>query len=229
MTRVFVAGATGYTGREVVRLACERGLEVYAHVRPDSESLTVWRQRFEAQGARVCTTGWDERKMTETLDEVRPDQLFALLGTTRARGKQSGDSYDSVDYGLTMLLARAARASTANPRFVYLSAAGVGPHARGGYYRARFRAESELRELGIAFTIARPSFITGPDRDDGRLGERVGAALSDAALSVAGVLGARRLRDRYQSTTNTELAAGLLRIAGDPKAIDAVVESEALR
>ena len=39
----FVAGATGFTGREVVRLLVERGVPAVAHVRPDSPRLEEWK------------------------------------------------------------------------------------------------------------------------------------------------------------------------------------------
>ena len=49
----FVAGATGYTGVQVVRqlAALERTppLRVVAHVRPDSTRLAEWRTRFEGE------------------------------------------------------------------------------------------------------------------------------------------------------------------------------------
>ena len=43
MEIAFVAGATGYTGREVVRLLAERGVRTLAHVRPDSSSSAAGR------------------------------------------------------------------------------------------------------------------------------------------------------------------------------------------
>jgi thioester reductase-like protein len=36
--KVFVAGATGLTGRFVVEALRESGVDVWAHVRPDSEA-----------------------------------------------------------------------------------------------------------------------------------------------------------------------------------------------
>jgi uncharacterized protein YbjT (DUF2867 family) len=82
----FVAGATGYVGREVVRvLAQERSIPTAAHVRRDSPRLAEWRDRVAAAGASIDTTEWAEPAMTETLVRLRPTLVFALLGTTRAR------------------------------------------------------------------------------------------------------------------------------------------------
>lgn len=230
--RAFVAGATGYTGREVVRALVEQGAHTVAHVRPDSSQLEAWRDRFAALSVEVDTTAWDPEPMAATLRRLAPTHVFSLLGTTRARAKAEGmaarAAYERIDYGLTALLIDAAAEAGSKPRFVYLSAVGVGPRSRNPYVRARWRAEEHLRASGLPWTIARPSFITGSDRDDARPLERIGAAMGDGMLAIAGALGATRLRDRYHSTRNTELARVLVRVALDPSFVDAVVHGEDL-
>jgi nucleoside-diphosphate-sugar epimerase len=234
VTAAFVAGATGFTGREAVRALRDRGLRVVAHVRPDSPRLAEWRARFEALGAEVDATAWHAGALGETLRRIEATHVFALLGTTKARAREAAargaaESYDSVDYGLTRLLLDAAVASGLLPRFVYLSATGVSPHTRNAYLAVRARVEAELRGSGLPFTIARPSFITGPDRDAPRPLERLAATSADAALGLAARLGGRRLADRYRSTTNAALATALVRLALDPAAENRVFESEDLR
>ncbi|MCC6903199.1 MAG: NAD(P)H-binding protein [Polyangiaceae bacterium] len=225
----FVAGATGFTGRELVRVLAESGRRVVAHVRPDSSRLGEWRQRFEAVGALVDASPWNEAQMTETLRTLAPAVVYALLGTTRARGRATGDDYESVDYGLTALLLRAAVASGVRPRFVYLSSVGASPKTTNAYLRVRGRLEREIRESGLPFTVARPSFITGPGRDDSRPGERVGASVADAGLAVLGALGARRVASRYRSTSNVTLARALGRVGFDPGFEGRVAEGDDLR
>lgn len=228
----FVAGATGYTGREVVRELCERGLDTVAHVRPDSPRLAEWRQRFETLGARVDSTPWDATGLAETFERLRPSLVFALLGTTRARGRQAAsrgaeESYETVDYGLTAMLLQAAGAVEPPPRFVYLSAVGVSPGTRNPYMRVRARLEAELRDSGVPHTIVRPSFITGADRE-GRAGEKAAAAVTDALVGVVGALGARKTRARYRSMTGAELAQAMVRAALDPACENRTLEGDAL-
>lgn len=227
----FVVGATGYTGRELVRVLAESGKRVVAHVRPDSPRHDEWRTRFEAVGASVDATAWEDAAMLEAMRRHAPAVVFALLGTTRARGRASGgrDDYESVDYGLTALMLRAAVASGVRPRFVYLSSAGVTPNTRNAYLSVRARLEREIRDSGLPFTLARPSFITGPDRDDGRLGERIGSGVADAALGVLGALGARKVAALYRSTTNVALASALARIGFDPGFENRVVQGVELK
>ncbi len=233
----FVAGATGFTGREVVRALASAGLEVTAHVRPDSDRLDEWRERFEKMGARVDTTAWNRDALAATMEKLRPDVVFALLGTVRARAKKArragrdpaAESYEAVDYGLTVTLLDALGQAGVRARFVYLSAAGVKPSAVSPYYKARARAEAAIRESGLPYTIARPSFITGPGRDDKRTGERIGARIADGFLALGGLFGAHDFRARYSSTTNVVLAKSLVEIGLDPARENKAAESEDLR
>lgn len=230
MESAFVAGATGYTGKAVVRALCEQGVACVAHVRPDAARLAEQRESLEAAGATVDTTPWEPGAMAATLARLAPTLVFALLGTTRARMKRQGaeaNSYERVDYGLTVLLLDAAVAAGSAPRFVYLSAAGV---TEGGnaYYQARWRAEQRIAEGPLPWLVVRPSFITGPDREERRPAERIGASVTDAVLAAAGLFGARRLRDRYTSITAGELGAAIVRLARQGGA-SRIVHTEELR
>ena len=233
MSTAFVAGATGYTGRALVPVLVERGLRTVAHVRPDSSGLPRWRARFVDAGAEVDITAWDPGAMATTMARLRPTHVFALLGTTRRRAHREGmtgtEAYDRVDYGLTAMLVEALGAADLRPRFVYLSAAGVRKGSSTAYIAVRWRMEETLRGGHVPYTIARPSFITGPGRDEPRVAERLGAAVLDGVLGVVGALGGQRARERYRSTTNSALARALCRIALDPAAENTVVESEELR
>lgn len=232
MQIAFVAGATGYTGREVVRVLVGRGVRTVAHVRPDSARVEEWRQRFETGGAAVDSTPWGDAEMVHTLSTLQPTHVFSLLGTTRARRRESAtreaESYEAIDFGLTAMLIRAAVASGSRPRFVYLSSLGVREHASNPYLLARWRAESLLRSSGLPYTIARPSIITGPGRDESRPLERVGAAVLNAAAAIARLAGARRFAGSVRSLTGAELADGLVRHAFDVSTENATVRSDEL-
>jgi nucleoside-diphosphate-sugar epimerase len=235
MKTAFVAGATGFTGREVVRLLVGRGIRTVAHLRPDTADISGWRTRLSSMGAEVDETPWEGAAMSATLTRLNPDAVFSLLGTTRARAKAekartgSDVNYDRVDYGLTVLLFHAAEKAASGPVFLMLSAAGTGPNPSSAYFRAKWKAEEEVRAGVLRWIIARPSFITGEGRDEKRPLETAGLKLADGALALAGVLGAKALRARYRSTTNGELAAALVKLAADPAAANRIFESEELR
>ena len=280
----FGVGATGYTGKAVVKALRARGIDTYAHVRPDSKALPEHRSHFEAQGAHVDSTPFTEAALLETFSRLKPSVIFALLGTTRSRRATDNDGgdYRAVDYGLTATVLKAAvraggqggcsgdpdRArgvdggrgakarqdpevsqAFATPRsadrreagdgsgyqdsllsrFVYLSAAGVGPNSRVEYVRVRWQLETELRASGLPFTIARPAIITGPDRPEVRPTERLAAGIGDAALGLIGKFGGRDFAERYQSMSGEVLAAGLVRLAYDPEGAGRVVSGPDLR
>lgn len=219
-SRVFVAGATGYTGRAVVASLVAHGAEAVAHVRPDSPALATWRDRFGTMGAEVDTTPWAESELLVTMARLRPTHIFALLGTTKKRARQATAAgsrtradYEAIDYGLTAMLLRAAVDSGLSPHFTYLSAIGANASTGNEYLRVRGRIEAELALSGLPYLIAQPSFITGDDRDEPRPAERWGARAVDGVLNAMAPLGARGLRDRYASMTGTELADSLVRLA----------------
>lgn len=226
----FIAGATGFTGREVVRLLCEMGVETVAHIRPDSSRFDQWMDQFQSQGAVVDNTPWALDAIANTLRQRAPDDVFFLIGTTRARDRQSEDdnSYRAVDYGLFRLLLDACIQGEISPTILYLSAMGTGPNPRTAYYRARWDCEKDLRACGLSYRIARPGIITGPGREDPRPMERLGGALADGLAASLRLVGARRLADRYGSITNTELARALVQLALDDNS-PPVVESEELQ
>ncbi len=231
----WIAGATGYTGREVVRHACLSGQAVHAHIRPDSPSLARHRDRFAQQGATVEVVPWEPAALRTRLAELRPSEVYALLGTTQARARAAAKAgaapadYGAVDRDLTLMLLRACVDAGLRPRFVYLSSLGASASASSAYMRARGDVEEALRACGLPYTIVRPSFISGPDRDERRIGERVGATLTDALLGALGALGGKRTRDRYRSIDGETLGRALVRLASDPAAEDQVIEADALR
>ena len=232
---LFVAGATGYTGRHLVRLAAAKStFRVHAHVRPDSPRLNQWRDRFGMRGVRVDITAWEQEAMNERIAELAPDVVYALLGTTkkrakaaRARGEEA--DYEAVDYGLSAMLMRACQAAGHQPRFVYLSSMGVKDGVRNAYLAVRARMESELRDSGLPYVIARPSFISGGDREESRPGERIASTVGDGLLKTAGVLGMGKLRDRYASLDGEGLARALLRLGTRPDQQDEIIEADGLR
>lgn len=228
----FVAGATGYTGSAVVPALVGAGVQVVAHVRPESPRATAYRQRFEAAGAVVDLTPWEE--IETALAKHGPTMVFALLGTTRARGKAAAaagrvEDYETVDYGLTVKLLRAAATLRPAPLFVYLSSLGADRPTSNAYLAARHRVETELRASGVPYLIVRPSLITGDNREEDRLGERLAAPILGGALAVAKMFGAKGTYEKYRAMTNGELAHHMVAQALRPYDGPRELEPEALR
>lgn len=212
----FVVGATGYVGRQVVRMLCEQGVRTIAHIRPTSSQLGEWQQRFVEHGAEIEIAPWNEDAIRAALARHAPTLVFALLGTTRTQARAEGlqgNIYEAVDYRLSKMLLDASVLLPSKPRFIYLSAIGASEEARSAYMRVRGRIERELGASGLSYLSAQPALIVGHDRDQDRRMERWGAAIGDGALSLAARLGGRRLQERYQSTSATQLAEALVRLS----------------
>lgn len=230
--RAFVAGATGLTGHEVVRRLAETGHEVVAHARAESRALDSLRQDCASWGVVVDTTDWEPEALKARLEQLAPQLVFGLIGTTRARAKAEGivarSIYDQIDYGLTAMLIDAASALDQPPRFVYLSSVGTRPGVKNPYLAARDRTESHLRASGLPYTIARPSMIIGP-RADRRPLERTAAVVADTVLAAGGLFGAKRFRDRFRSISGHDLAHALVAAAIDPDYENATLEGAHLQ
>jgi len=225
----FVLGATGFVGREVVRQLCVRGSKPIAHVRPDSSKIADWRASFGELGATVDASPWNANALAAALREYHATELYILIGTTRGKAKADhveGDIYQQIDRGLTELAVDAAK-QVGGIRLVYLSSVGADSTARSAYLKARGQAEDAVRSSGLPWVIARPSFIVG-DRDESRIGEKVGAGIGDGMLAIAGLLGGKSLRAKYKSTSPDVLASALIRIAESPTH-DLVVDGDDLR
>lgn len=231
----FVLGATGYVGRHVVRcLAADghTGARTLAHVRPGSGRADALVPEFESlPRVEVSRAPLEEAPLADALRAFGATHVFLCHGTTSGRAKDEGieDPYVQVDLGLTTLALDAAAGLEPPPRIVHLSSVGADSRSRSAYLRARGRAEDAIRASGLPFTICRAPLITGPDRDEGRPAERVGAVLLDPALRLLGAVGFGRLRDRYSSMEGSEAAEGLVRTGFHYMTIGRVVQSDELR
>jgi uncharacterized protein YbjT (DUF2867 family) len=172
-------------------------------------------------GATVDTSPWEEHALTVTLRTIQPTAVLALLGTTRARAKEKtesavADTYEDVDYGLTAMLLRAAQASGASPRFVYLSSLGADAPRGNAYLAVRCRMERELAGAGLPYAVARPAIVSGSDRPEPRRAERAAAVTVDWLLKGAASVGFRGVQDKYASLDGRQLGRALAVIAAAP-------------
>lgn len=244
-----VFGATGYTGSAVVKRwaavngaavnstsgntasvnnatsGSATGSAVIAHVRPNTKNLAERIAKFEQWGARVEQVPWEDDAIRELVARSAPSVVFSLLGTTRARAKSEltgadqSDPYAAIDERLTLQVLRAVVAAAPGALFIYLSALGVSEGTENRYLLARYHVERALAASGLRYIVARPAFVTGSDRAEFRIGERVIAVAADGildALALTGVGGLKGLRNKFSSLTGGELARALVSLAQSP-------------
>ena len=102
-TKLFVAGATGVVGTELVRQAAAREIDVVAHLRPATA------QRGHAVQQLATSTSVCDLSDTEAVKQAMADctAVLQLIGTMRKRF-HTGDTYETSDIGTTRQLVDAA-------------------------------------------------------------------------------------------------------------------------
>lgn len=211
-----IFGATGYTGGALLDRCIAGDISVCAHVRPSSSSLDVVKAKVESalhSSCHVCP--FEASAITELVKSQQPTHIALCLGTTRARSKtakEKGDrfGYTQVDRNLSLMVIEAAQALELDTKIVYISSMGADKPRGNAYLQARYDVEQYLMGSGLAYTIVRPAFISGADRNEWRMGERFGAIVGDALLGFGALLGQKKMQESYASMSASELAAGLL-------------------
>ncbi len=155
---ILVAGGTGFVGAAVTRELARRGHGVAVMSRNPASAAN----RFPGMDVTF-------RKGDVTI----PGSLAAALeGVEAVVGCQQFPNspienpgkeftFEIVDARGTENLVAAAREAGVG-RFVYLSGAGAAPEGRH-WFRAKWRAETAVRNSGITYTILRPSWVYGPE------------------------------------------------------------------
>lgn len=149
---LFVAGATGATGRTLMRQALARGVSVLPHVRPRStgtDPASTWPKKAVLELADAPALAEAMRGSTTVLQ---------LIGTMRKRFA-AGDTYETSDIGTTRQLVDAAKAAGVD-HFVLLTSVGAGTPV-GAYLKAKAEAERIVRDSGLAYTMVRPPALEG--------------------------------------------------------------------
>jgi uncharacterized protein YbjT (DUF2867 family) len=157
---VAVAGGSGFIGRAIVsRLLRDGSLRVRVLTRDPERA----RKRFPISGQIEFAAA----------DISHPAQLSAALSSVDTlvnavqfdgypvEKPQRGLTFERIDYGGTVALLDAAKASGIR-RLIYISGAAADENSRNAAFRAKGRAESAIRASGLAFTILRPSLVYGP-------------------------------------------------------------------
>ncbi len=157
MRRVAVIGASGFIGRHVVRHAVTAGWPVVGLTRSDAKTEQVRRD-----GATpIVFTARDTGALARALEGCDAIVHLAQIGAERG-----GDTYQTVNIGLTeQLQQQARRAGVA--RIVYFSGLGVARYgmnrrSTNPYFLSKLAAETILMRSGIECVVFRPSFVIGP-------------------------------------------------------------------
>lgn len=154
---VLIAGGHGTIALELTDLLHERGDQVRSLIRNIDHANDV----KNAGGAPVVLDL--EATTDEELDLVLTD-IDAIVFAAGAGPGSSAERKDTVDHmGATLLVEAAKRIGV--KRYVIVSSTGADPDHQGdevfdAYLRAKGRADRDLAESGLDYTIVRPVHLT---------------------------------------------------------------------
>ncbi len=151
--KIFVSGATGFVGHEIVRQLLEADHVVKCLVRPGSEKKIT-----PAEGLEICPGDATDPPSLEGLLHGC-DGVIHLIGIIREfPGK--GITFEKLNFEAAVHMVQAAETQGVK-RFFHMSANGCAENSTSGYYRTKYRAEKSVSESTLKWTIFRPSIIFG--------------------------------------------------------------------
>ena len=157
--RIFLTGATGYVGRQIIRDLVDAGHQVSALVRKGSEDKLP-----PGVAEKVAIIPGNILHPDSYLAEVRSSEVCINLPGLLREFPKRGITFEGVHYQGTKLLVDAA-AKAGHLRFIQMSALGVREGAAPKYQETKFRAEEYLKSSTLRWTIFRPSLMFGNEKE----------------------------------------------------------------
>jgi len=168
--RVFITGGTGFVGRNIFHALRGKGLKITAFVRSGSEEKLPF-----LEGVKVAYG--DVTNPESLADAIKgADAVIHLVGIIREFPSEN-ITFEKLHYEATRNVVKAS-VDAGVTRFIFMSANGAAQDGVSSYQTTKWRAEEEVRNSGMEWTIFRPSVIFG---DPG--------GLMEFTSEMAGVIG----------------------------------------
>lgn len=208
---VFVAGATGYMGRQLIPRLLARGHRVRALARRGSEARVP-------RGCEIIVGDpFDRRTFAGGIPPC--DTFVQLVGVPHPSPSKATEFLEIDLRSATESVAAARDAGIAH--FVYVSVAQPAPVMQA-YQHARRQAEQTLAASGLTRTVLRPWYVLGP-------GHRWPYLLLPAYWMLERLPSTREGALRLGLVTLSQMIEALVRAIENPPAIERIVEVPEIR
>jgi NADH dehydrogenase len=151
MMKVFLTGATGFVGRNMLKRLLADGHSVRALVRNPQKDKALAQEKVELVAGDVAEGAGLDQGMQGC------DAVIHLVGIIVEKGK---NTFERVHHIGTRNVVEAARRMGVK-RFVQMSALGARADGPAEYQVTKWKGEEEVRRGGIPYCILRPSLIFG--------------------------------------------------------------------
>ncbi len=206
---ILVAGGTGFVGGGIVRELASRGKPVAVLTRNAAKAAT----RFPH--IQVEYREGDVRDPASLAAAVQGAEVVigcVQFPNSPMENRRRGYTFEETDAAGTERLVEAAKTAGVQ-RYLYVSGAGASPDSKYHWFRAKWRAETAVRDSGITYVIFRPSWVYGPE--DRSLNRFLTMSRFLPFVPIIGVGGRQRLQPVFIDDLGWAVAE-----AGDNRAAD---------
>ncbi len=203
--KIFVTGATGFVGSEIVRQLHAEGRRLRLLVRdPESESAQEVASRFDAE-LHVGNV-LDSASLAGALNG-----MHAVIHLVGIISEFRQNTFENVHTTGTQNIVAAAQEAGVG-RFIHMSSLGTRADALSRYHQSKWAAEEAVRQSDIDYTIFRPSVIYGLDDRFVNLFAKL-IRFSPVIPVLAGD------RARFQPVAVETVASAFVRSVAEPRSI----------
>ena len=146
-TRIVVAGASGFVGKNLRNFLHENKLDV----------LGISRKNFREHSSeiKIISTNLSDPKLQSKLKNY--DALIHLIGIGRQTSKST---FEEINLNLTRDIIKICK-NVGIKKIIFISGLGVSKSNTSDYFASKYKAEQEIINSGLDYTIFRASYIMG--------------------------------------------------------------------
>lgn len=154
LKKILICGGTGFVGSEIAKALIDRQKSVRILARKKAKN--------EIPGAEY-TFGdvFEEAALDRAMKDCDTVINAVQFNNAPFENPSKGQTYEKVDAEGTEAIVRAAKRNNLS-RMLYMSGAGTEEGKTETWFKAKWRAETAIRNSGMTYTIFRPSWMYGP-------------------------------------------------------------------